>query len=151
MAAVSLLVLASLASPPTRAAEPCRSPLTGFSVTRTDAGYTLEIEISNESDEQAQAQDFEFVTGPNTLRLQAVEAGNGNALEVPVALPSPNVENLVLKPGETFKQSFVLEGLILGLKEALTRTDVRLSWILDLDPKDACVSLSARGSALLKR
>jgi hypothetical protein len=142
----TLLFLAA-ASPAAQAAE-CRSPLTGFAVTKTAVGYTLEIEIRNEA--EPGASDFEFGTGPNMLRLQAVEAGNGNPLEVPLALPASNVDNLLLKPGESFRQSFVLETLILGLKEALTRTDVRLSWILDLEPKEGCVGLSSRGSALLK-
>ena len=124
----------------------CQSPLTGFAVSKSDEdGYTLEIEIRNEG-----TQDLAFAMGPNTLRLQAVEAGTGNPLPVPVALPAPNIEGLVLKPGENFKQDFVLDTLILGLKPTLARTDVRLSWVLDLEATNGCITLSARGSALLK-
>jgi hypothetical protein len=142
----STLLLLSSASAHALAATPsCHSPLTGFSVTKTDEGYVLEIEIRNED-----TTDVAFGLGPNTLRLQAVEAGTGNPLVVPVALPAPNVDNLVLKPGESFKQSFLLEGLILDLKSALAHTDVRVSWILDLQPEQGCVTLSARGSALLR-
>lgn len=111
--------------------------------------HRLLISIKNTSPTLIELHEFYF--GANILHLRAVEKPGQQDLRQVVPLLAPGVEPAKIGPGKTLSREIPLDVSFPGLQASLKKTDVEVSWEVDVSPNNGCFSERVAASVILKK
>ena len=114
----------------------CEAPSASGKLISDGTLHVLVLTISNPGAKALSLERFYF--GENMLGLRAVKSEGNVELKQAIPLLSPGVAPVTIAPGKTFVHRVSLENSFADLPDALTASDVLVSWALTMDDKSAC-------------
>jgi len=114
----------------------CEAPAASAKLVLDGTLHALILTISNSGAKELSLEKFYF--GENMLGLRAVKSEGNLELKQAIPLLGPGVEPVTIPPGKSFVHKVNLENSFADLSDALTTSDVLVSWALTMDDKSAC-------------
>jgi hypothetical protein len=114
----------------------CEAPAVSSKLVSDGSIHMLVLTVSNQSAKELSLEQYHF--GENMLGLHAVKTEGNVELKHGIPLLSPGVTPVTIPPGKAFVRRISLESSFADLPNALTASDVLVSWELTMDGKGAC-------------
>ncbi len=114
----------------------CEAPAASSKLVSDGPLHVLVLTISNPSAKELSLEKFYF--GENMLGLHAIKSEGNVELKQAIPLLSPGAAPVTIPPGKTFVTKVDLDNSFADLSDALTKSDVLVSWALTMDDENAC-------------
>lgn len=114
----------------------CEAPSVSSKLVSDGPLHALVLTVTNQSAKELSLEQYNF--GENMLDLHAVKTEGNVELKHAIPLLSPGVAPVTIPPGKKFVRRVNLESSFTDLPNALTASDVLISWALTMDGNGAC-------------
>ena len=114
----------------------CEAPAVSSKLVSDGPFHALVLTVSNQSAKELSLEQFYF--GENMLGLHAIKTEGNVELKQAIPLLSPGVAPVTIAPGKTFVRTVRLENSFADLSNALTTSDVLVSWALTVGDERTC-------------